>query len=139
MTLNDDATRFEIGTVDVAAFVGLRQALAVHRALGSRVGERLYALRARLLRAIGELPLELLGRADDPTGIVVVQPRAGGAAELVRRAWDEDRIVIKHVADESTDAIRISFWALHRDGDVDALATVLSTRLGRVGRPAVTA
>jgi len=129
MTLNEDATRFEIGTVDVAAFVGLRQALAVHRALGPRVGERVHTLRARLLRAIGELPLDLLGHADDPTGIVVVQPRSGGAAEIVQRVWDEDRIVIKHVADESTDAIRISFWALHRDADVDALATVLSKRL----------
>jgi len=37
--------------------------------------------------------------------------------------------VIKHVADESADAIRISFWALHRDSDVDALATVLSKHL----------
>ena len=132
MTLNDDATRFEIGTVDVAAFVGVRQALAVHRVLGARIVERVHALRARMLRAIGELPLDLLGRADDPTGIVVVQPRSGGAADIVQRAWDEDRIVIKHVADQSTDAIRISFWALHRDSDVDRLATVLSRRLGRL-------
>ena len=54
------------------------------------------------------------------------------SAEIVQRAWDEDRVVIKHVADQSADAIRISFWALHRDGDVDRLATVLSRRLGRV-------
>ena len=129
LKLNDDATRFEIGTIDVAAFVGIRQALAVHRALGARVGQRVKELRARVLRVVNELPLDLLGRADDPTGIVVVQPRAGGAAEIVQRAWGEDRIVIKHVGDQSMDAIRISFWALHRDADVDRLGAVLSKHL----------
>jgi L-cysteine/cystine lyase len=129
MTLNDDATRFEIGTVDVAAFVGIRQTLAVHRTLGARVGQRVKELRARVLRIVSELPMDLLGRADDPTGIVVVQPRAGAAAEIVQRAWDEDRIVIKHVGDQSMDAIRISFWALHRDADVDRLGAVLSKQL----------
>jgi selenocysteine lyase/cysteine desulfurase len=129
MQLNDDATRFEIGTVDVAGFVGLRQALAVHRALGPRVGARVRELRGRVLRIVNALPLDLLGRADDPTGIVVVQPRAGGAAEIVQRAWDEDRIVIKHVGDQSMDAIRISFWALHQDADVDALGASLSKQL----------
>jgi len=129
MKLNDDATRFEIGTVDVAAFVGVRQTLAVHRALGARVGRRVKELRTRVLRAIGALPLDLLGQADDPTGIVVVQPRAGGAAELVQRAWDEDRVVIKHVGDQSMDAIRISFWALHQDAEVDRLGAVLAKQL----------
>ena len=129
MKLNDDATRFEIGTVDVAAFVGVRQTLAVHRALGSRVAARVKELRARVLRAVDELPLDLLGRADDPTGIVVVQPRAGGAAEIVQRAWDEDRVVIKHVNDQSMDAIRISFWALHREAEVDRLAATLAKQL----------
>ena len=129
LTLNRDATRFEIGTVDVAAFVGVRQALAVHRALGARVGRRVRELRSRVLGAIAELPLDLLGRAHDPTGIVVVQPRAGGAAELARRVWDEDRIVIKHVGDHGMDAIRISFWALHRDGDIDRLGAALSRQL----------
>jgi selenocysteine lyase/cysteine desulfurase len=129
MKLNDDATRFEIGTVDVAAFVGVRQTLAVHRALGARVGRRVKELRDRVLRVVDELPLDLLGRADDPTGIVVVQPRAGGAAELVQRAWDEDRVVIKHVGDQSMDAIRISFWALHQDADVDRLGGVLAKQL----------
>jgi selenocysteine lyase/cysteine desulfurase len=129
MKLNDDATRFEIGTVDVAAFVGIQQALAVHRTLGARVGQRVRELRSQVLRAIGELPLDLLGRAGDPTGIVVVQPRAGGAAELVQRAWAEDRVVIKHVGDRSMDAIRISFWALHHDSDIDRLAACLAKQL----------
>jgi selenocysteine lyase/cysteine desulfurase len=129
LKLNDDATRFEIGTVDVAAFVGIRQTLAVHRALGAYVGQRVRELRTRVLRAVSELPLDLLGRADDPTGIVVVRPRAGGAAEIVQRAWDEDRIVIKHVGDQSMDAMRISFWALHRDADVDRLAAALAKQL----------
>lgn len=129
MTLNDDATRFEIGTVDVAAFVGIQQTLAVHRALGARVAQRITQLRTQVLRVVGDLPLDLLGRAGDPTGIVVVQPRAGGAAEIVRRAWVEDRIVIKHVGDQSMDAIRISFWALHQDADVDHLAASLANQL----------
>ena len=129
LKLNEDATRFEIGTVDVAAFVGLRQALAVHRALGARVGQRIGELRAKVLVAVNELPLDFLGRAGDRTGIVVVQPRGGGAAEIVQRAWDEDRVVIKHVGDQSMDAIRISFWALHRDSDVEQLAATFAKQL----------
>ncbi len=35
IALKPDASRFQTGTVDVAAYVGLRQALAVHRALGA--------------------------------------------------------------------------------------------------------
>jgi selenocysteine lyase/cysteine desulfurase len=124
LRLNEDATRFEIGTVDVAAFVGVRQALAVHRALGVRVGQRVRELRSKVLHA-----LDLLGRTNDPTGIVVVQPRAGGAADIVQRAWDEDRVVIKHVGDQAMDAIRISFWALHRDADIDRLAASLARQL----------
>jgi len=82
-----------------------------------------------VLGVIGELPLDLLGGRDDPTGIVVVHPRAGSAAELVQRAWDEDRVVVKHVGDQSMDAIRISFWALHQDADVDRLGAVLAKQL----------
>jgi selenocysteine lyase/cysteine desulfurase len=127
MSLHTDGTRFETGTVDAPAFVGLRQAIAVHRALGPAVGERIKALRARLLAAIAGLPLELLGGADDPTGIVVVRPRAGGAADVVQRTWDEDRIVIKLI--DELDAIRISFWALHREADIDRLGASLAKRL----------
>ena len=129
LTLNDDATRFEIGTVDVAAFVGIRQALAVHRALGARVGERLRLLRQQVLRVVADLPLDLVGRAGDPTGIIVVSPRGGGAADIVQRAWVEDRVVIKHVGDQTMDAIRISFWALHQTADVETLATSLRKQL----------
>ena len=107
----------------------IAETLAVHRALGARVGRRVKELRERVLRSIGGLPLDLLGRADDPTGIVVVQPRAGGAADLVQRAWDEDRVVIKHVGDQSMDAIRISFWALHQDAAIDRLGVVLAKQL----------
>ncbi len=93
------------------------------------MAERVKELRTQVLDVIAELPLELLGRAGDPTGIVVVQPRGGGAAQIVQRAWDEDRVVIKHVADQGMDAIRISFWALHRNADVDALAASLARQL----------
>ena len=37
--------------------------------------------------------------------------------------WDEQRIVVKLLAEPGLDAIRISFWALHRDEDIDRLAT----------------
>ena len=127
MTLHRDATRFETGTLDAAAFVGLRQAIVVHQALGPTVGERVRSLRERLLGAISALPLELLGGAADPTGIVVVRPRGGDAAGIVRRLWDDDRIVVKLI-DES-EAIRISFWALHDPSAMDRLAAALAARL----------
>ena len=122
ITLKDEASRFETGTVDAAAYVGLRQTLAVHRALGTTVGERLRALRARLLAHLAELPFDILSRAEDPTGIVVAAPRGVAATEVVDRMWRDHRIVVKLLAEPGLDAIRISFWALHQDSDIDRLA-----------------
>lgn len=119
-TLQPDATRFETGTIDAPAFVGLRQALAVHRALGGAVAGRIAALRNRLLEGLGGLDLELRSRPDSPTGIVVVMPRDGTGAGIVSRMWADDRVVVKHLAEQGVvpDGIRISFWALHSDEDV---------------------
>jgi selenocysteine lyase/cysteine desulfurase len=130
-TLQPDATRFETGTIDAPAFVGLRQAIAVHRALGSRVAERLRALRARLVAHLRALPVDLRSRPEAPTGIVVLVPRGGDAAGIVARMWTDDRVVVKHLAERGIvpDGIRISFWALHRDEDMDKLASSLAAHL----------
>jgi L-cysteine/cystine lyase len=122
ITLKDEASRFETGTVDAAAYVGLRQTLAVHRALGATVGTRLRSLRARLLEHLRQLPFDILCRPEDPTGIVVAVPRRMPATEVVERMWKEQNIVVKLLAEPGLDAIRISFWALHRDEDIDRLA-----------------
>ena len=120
--LKPDASRFETGTVDVAAYVGLRQTLAVHRALGSSVRERIRGLRARLVSRLGGLPFDILSRPEDPTGIVVAAPRGMTATEAVDRMWRDQRIVVKLLAEPGLDAIRISFWALHTDEDIDRVA-----------------
>ena len=122
ITLRPDAARFETGTVDVASYVGLRQTLAVHRTLGATVGERIRALRARLLSRLAELPFDVLSRAEDPTGIVVAAPRGAPSSEVVDTMWRDHRIVVKLLAEPGLDAIRISFWALHEDADIDRLA-----------------
>ena len=129
VTLKPEASRFETGTVDAGAFVGLRQTLAVHRRLGATVGERVRALRARLLQRLAELPFDVLSRPTDPTGIVVAAPRGAPALEVVDRMWREQRIVVKHLSEPKLEAIRISFWALHQDGDIDRLADAFSRTL----------
>jgi selenocysteine lyase/cysteine desulfurase len=128
-TLKPEASRFEIGTVDAGAFVGLRQTLAVHRRLGASVGQRLRALRARLLERLAELPFDVLSRPSDPTGIVVAAPRGTPPVEVVERMWREQRIVVKHLSEPGLEAIRISFWALHQDEDVDRLADAFARTL----------
>jgi selenocysteine lyase/cysteine desulfurase len=130
ITLKPDASRFETGTVDVAAYVGLRQTLAVHRSLGAAVGQRLRALRARLLSQLADLPFDILSRPDDPTGIVVAAPRGMAATEVVDRMWRDERIVVKLLAEPGLDAIRISFWALHTDEDIDRVAAGFARTLG---------
>ena len=106
--LQPDARRFETGTVDAPAFVGLRQAIAVQRRLGGTVPERLRELRRRLLEGIGDLPLEMRSRASSPTGIVVVRPPGGGALDIVTRMWTDDRVAAKHLSEKGIvpDAIR---------------------------------
>jgi L-cysteine/cystine lyase len=128
---NPNATRFEAGTVDVAAFVGLRQTLVVHRLLGSWVSDRVRGLRHRLLERIADLPFVLRSTAEAPTGIVVVEPRQGDvAAALVQRMWDEERIVVKLIDEPGIpQAIRISFWALHKEKDIDRLAAAFARTL----------
>ena len=129
-TLEPDARRFETGTVDVAAYVGLRQALAVHRGLGDLIFGRIAALRERLLAGLAPLPFTLLGRPDDPTGIVVVAPHGGAAFDIVQRMWSEEQIVVKHIADPGMpEAIRLSFWALHDEADIDRLAAGLARQV----------
>ena len=122
ITLKPDASRFETGTVDAAAYVGLRQTLAVHRALGATVGQRLRALRAGLIARLRDLPFEILSRPEDPTGIVVAKPKGVTAAEVVDTMWRDHKIVVKLLAEPGLDAIRISYWALHDDADLDRLA-----------------
>lgn len=122
ITLKPEASRFETGTVDAAAYVGLRQTLAVHRSLGAAVGGRIRALKARLLAHLAELPFDVLSRPDDPTAIVVAAPRGMAASDVVDAMWRDHRIVVKLLAEPGLDAIRISFWALHQDADIDRLA-----------------
>jgi selenocysteine lyase/cysteine desulfurase len=127
---NPSATRFETGTVDAAAFVGLRQTLTVHRLLGDTVAGRLRALRARLLDRLASLPLGIRSTPTSPTGIVVVEPRGGDVAALVTRMWEEERIVIKLIDEPGiAPAIRLSFWALHREADIDRLAAAFAKQL----------
>jgi selenocysteine lyase/cysteine desulfurase len=128
---NPNATRFEAGTVDAAAFVGLRQTLVVHRLLGSWVSERVRVLRRRLLERIADLPFIVRSTSEAPTGIVVVAPRGGDVAALVQRMWDEERIVVKLIDEPGIpQAIRLSFWALHEEKDIDRLANAFARALG---------
>ncbi len=129
ITLRADAARFETGTVDAAAYVGLQQTLAVHRRLGVTVGERLRALRARLLGRLAELPFDILSRPGDPTGIVVAAPRGLPATNVVDAMWRDHRIVVKLLAEPGLDAIRISFWALHDEADMDRLGAAFAKTL----------
>jgi cysteine desulfurase/selenocysteine lyase len=130
-TLQPDARRFETGTIDAAAFVGLRQAIAIQRALGSLVPARVRDLRARLFEQVQALDLPARSRPHDPTGIVVVEPRGGDAAGIVSGMWRDDRVVVKHLAERGVvpDGVRISFWALHTEGDIELLSAALARQL----------
>jgi cysteine desulfurase / selenocysteine lyase len=127
---NPNATRFETGTVDAGAFVGLRQTLVVHRLLGSKVAERIGKLRSRIVERLHELPFTLRSTPAAPTGIVVVEPGGDDCGGLVRRMWDEERMVVKLIDEPGVpEAIRISFWALHREEDMDRLAGAFARQL----------
>lgn len=131
VALKSSAERFESGTVDAAAFVGLRQALAVHRHLGAAaIAERLVALRARLLRGLAALPVAVLSRPHDPTGIVTFATTRAAVSELVDRAWREHRVVLKGILrPDEPEAVRVSFWYLHDQAAVDDLLSALAAIL----------
>jgi selenocysteine lyase/cysteine desulfurase len=98
--------------------------------LGSWVGDRVRALRARLVDRLRELPFAIRSTPDMPTGIVVVEPRSGDVSELVARMWDEERMVVKLIDEPGiAEAIRISFWALHDEAQIDRLATAFARQV----------
>ena len=98
----------------------------MHRALGGWVPTRVRALRRRLLERLRELPFALRSTPAAPTGIVVVEP-PGEVGDLVDRMWKEERIVVKLIDEPGiAQAIRISFWALHSDDDIDRLAAAFA-------------
>jgi selenocysteine lyase/cysteine desulfurase len=110
--------------------VGLRQTLVVHRLLGSWVSDRVRALRRRLLDRIADLPFTVRSTPEAPTGIVVVEPKGGDVAALVQRMWDEERIAVKLIDEPGiAPAIRLSFWALHKEKDIDRLAAAFARTL----------
>ena len=46
------------------------------------------------------------------------------------RMWEEERIVVKHLHEPNMpEAIRISFWALHREEQIDRLADGFARQL----------
>ena len=53
---------------------------------------------------------------------VFAAPRGGPSSEVVDKMWRDHRIVVKLLAEPGLDAIRISFWALHEEADIDRLA-----------------
>lgn len=130
-TLQPDARRFETGTIDAPAFVGLRQAIAIQRALGAVVPSRIRELRRQLFEQLHALDLPMRSRPQEPTGIVVVEPRGGDAAGIVSGMWRDDRVVVKHLAERGVvpDGIRISFWALHTEADIELLSAALARQL----------
>ena len=128
--VNPNATRFETGTVDAAAYHGLRQTFVVHQLLGSWVPQRIAALRRHLLARLADLPFAVRSTPGAPTGIVVVEPRGGDVPALVQRMWDEERIVVKLIDEAGhSPAIRLSFWALHQESDLDRLVAAFSRML----------
>ena len=61
---------------------------------------------------------------------MVVEPRTVEVAELVTRMWDEERMVVKLIDEPGMpQAIRISFWALHADEDIDRVADAFARQL----------
>jgi selenocysteine lyase/cysteine desulfurase len=94
------------------------------------VSERVRVLRRHLLERIADLPFTLRSTLEAPTGIVVVEPKGGDVAALVQRMWDEERIVVKLIDEPGIPpAIRLSFWALHKEKDIDRLAAAFARTL----------
>jgi 7-keto-8-aminopelargonate synthetase-like enzyme len=65
-----------------------------------------------------------------PTGIVVVEPRSSDASDLVTRMWEEERMVVKLIDEPGiAAAIRISFWALHDEAQIDRLGAAFARQI----------
>ena len=62
-------------------------------------------------------------------GTKVHQEHDRGPRDVVERMWKDERIVVKHLSEPGLEAIRISFWALHEESDIDRLADAFARTL----------
>lgn len=113
------ARRFEVGTINPAPHMGLREAIAIAEEMGvDRIQRRIHRLAARLVDAVPED--RLLSPEEPETGLVTVEVD-DPTATVERLATDG--IVVRRVP--IVDAVRVSIHAINTEGEVDDLIDAL--------------
>ncbi|MFQ6134467.1 MAG: aminotransferase class V-fold PLP-dependent enzyme [Nitrososphaerales archaeon] len=124
----DDASRFEVGTTNIALAAGLSEAARladtseltrrsrISRDMKSRIYQYLAGLRE----------IKILSQNESPTGILSFQHPRGNHLELAKRAADEHRVIIKPITPpEFPESLRVSFSYLNTTSELDRLTKCL--------------
>ncbi len=142
-TYNDVPHRFEAGTPDINAVIGLGAAIDWLRAIGlDRIGDREAELLACATRVIGAIPdVHLVGTAEHKAGIVSfnlgdLHPHdVGTALDLegvaVRTGHHCTQPVMQHFGIDAT--VRASLGVYSTEDDIDRLAAALEKARALLG------
>lgn len=120
-----DARRLESGTVHAPAFAALVKGIELLEAIGwERIAERNLALAMRARERLEKIEgARILTPASHASGLLTFAIDGRDPDEIVKRLWDEHRIVIRSIPHPK--ALRASFHAFNDESDVVRLAQAL--------------
>ena len=132
-TLQDDARRFETGTLHAPAFAALAKSIEILSALGwerifARATELAAAARSSLQEVTG---VRVLTPSHAATGLLTFAADTADLDGLVSRLWSQHRVIVRSIP--APRALRASFHAFNNEEDVEALVRALERELQRGG------
>ncbi len=138
---NDDIRKFEeIGTISVAPFAAINEAIAFHQALGvDRKAARLRLLTMRWVNRLKANPrIQIHSNLDHTYGLALVGVQGIKAVDVNRFLWDKYRIITTAVTRDDYEGIRVTPNIYTTLEEIDTFAMAMEDLL-KNGVPAATA
>jgi len=129
-SLKPDARRYEVGTRDPAALMGLAESVAVLRSIGlESIHARILALSDMLRDRLRQMPrVNLRSPSDGParTGLVAFTVEGVQPPDVVRELYSRARVVCRSIPPPFGQVVRVSVNAFQTEEELDVLCECLA-------------